>query len=255
MSTSTDQNLWDLWLKKQDMEAANELVKQYSYLVSYHVERLAAHLPKSVQRDDLTSLAYLGLFDAINKFDPNRDLKFDTYASFRVRGSIIDRLRKEDWLPRSLREKAKQVEQVAEQLEQQLQREPSAAEIAEHLNTSTDEVENTIKHALFSNVLSIDQRPASSQDDDLDQVSYIIEDGSEDTPDEHILRSEMEEEVAEAIKSLNNNEQLVVSLFYHDELTMTEIGEVLNLTTSRISQIHKQALFKMKHILKDIVYL
>lgn len=253
MSTSTAENLWDKWINKQDSDAANDLIEHYTYLVSFHVERLAAHLPKSVQKDDLTSLAYLGLFDAIKKFDPGRDLKFDTYASFRVRGSIIDGLRKEDWLPRSLREKTKQVEQVAETLEQQLQREPTASEIAEQLNTSTDEIENTIMHSLFSNVLSIDQRPSDSQDDDLENVGYLIQDENEATPDEHVLRVEIEREVSAAIKTLNDNEQLVISLFYHDELTMTEIGEVLDLTTSRISQIHKQALFKMKHILKNVV--
>ncbi|HLS06503.1 MAG TPA: FliA/WhiG family RNA polymerase sigma factor [Bacillota bacterium] len=252
MTASPNKKLWDKWLSDRDMEAANDLVKQYNYLVNFHVERLLAHLPKSVQKDDLISLAYMGLFDAIKRFEPSRELKFDTYASFRIRGSIIDGLRREDWLPRSLREKTKQVEQVSEQLEQKLQRKPSVSEIAKQLKISPAEVEETVKNSLFANVLSIDQRTNESTDDEFDSISYIIPDHENETPDEHVLKTEMEQEVAEAIKTLNKNEQLVISLFYHDELTMTEIGEVLSLTTSRISQIHKQALFKMKDALKDL---
>src|SRR5699024_3699001 len=132
------------------------------YLVSFHVDRLLTHLPKNVQKDDLISLAYLGLFDAIKKFEQSRKLKFDTYASFRIRGSIIDGLRKEDWLPRSLREKTKKVEQVTDQLEQKLQRKPTTVEIAQQLNTSASEVEETVKNSLFANVLSIDQQTNDS---------------------------------------------------------------------------------------------
>src|SRR5690625_979963 len=113
-----EQTLWDKWLNNRDDYAANELVRKYMYLVSFHVERIAVNLPSNVKKDDLESLAFIGLFDALNKFEPERELKFDTYASFRIRGSIIDGLRKEDWLPRSLREKAKQIEDISHQLEQ-----------------------------------------------------------------------------------------------------------------------------------------
>ncbi|HLS20389.1 MAG TPA: FliA/WhiG family RNA polymerase sigma factor [Bacillota bacterium] len=252
MTTSPNKKLWDKWLSNQDMDAANELVKQYNYLVSFHVDRLSAHLPKSVQKDDLVSLAYMGLFDAIKKFEPSRKLKFDTYASFRIRGSIIDGLRREDWLPRSLREKTKQVEQTSDQLEQKLQRKPTPSEIAKQLNMTPAEVEETVKNSLFANVLSIDQRTTDTNDEEPEGIGYIIPDKENETPDEQLVKLEMKQEVAKAIQLLNKNEQLVISLFYHDELTMTEIGEVLNLTTSRISQIHKQALYKMKDTLKDL---
>lgn len=254
MATSSTDQLWKQWLNDQNMDAANALVKQYSYLIDFHVDRLSAHLPKTVQKDDLISLAYMGLFDAIKKFEPSRKLKFDTYASFRIRGSIIDGLRQEDWLPRSLREKTKQVEQMSEQLEQQLHRKPTASEIAKQLNMKDSEVEETIKNSLLANVLSINQRTIDPKNDDQENMNYMIPDQQNATPDEHLMKSEMEREVANAIQSLNKNEQRVISLFYHDELTMTEIGEVLDLTTSRISQIHKQALYKMKDVLKDFSY-
>lgn len=246
------QKLWDKWLQEADMDAANKLVKSYMYLVTFHVERISSHLPSNVHKDDLFSLAYMGLFDALKRFDPKRDLKFDTYASFRIRGSILDGLRKEDWLPRSLRDKTKKVEAMAEKLEQQYQRTPRLEEIAKKLNMPTEEVETIIRDSLFSNILSIEQKPKEHSDQDSEGIGYVIADEDSLSPDEHTIQAELKQTLAEAIKSLNKNEQLVISLFYHDELTMTEIGEVLNLTTSRISQIHKQALFKMRKILQEI---
>jgi len=250
--SSVEEELWNRWIQANDRDAANELIKKYTYLVMFHVERIATHLPSNVHKDDLISLAYMGLFDAIKRFEPNRDLKFDTYASFRIRGSIIDGLRKEDWLPRSLREKAKQVEAASEELEQAYQREPSTAEIAEKLNITSSEVETIIKDSLFAHVLSIEQKTKNDNEDYKEGIGYIIPDEEMKTPDEYMLQVELKEELADVIKSLNKNEQLVISLFYDDELTMTEIGEVLGLTTSRISQIHKQALYKMKRSLEKL---
>ena len=128
-----EDKLWNDWITNKSSEAANELIVNYMYLVNFHAERISSQLPKSVSKEDVKSLGLLGLYDALKKFDPTRDLKFDTYASFRIRGSIIDGLRKEDWLPRSIREKAKKVEQAAEQYEQKHPREATAGEIAEML--------------------------------------------------------------------------------------------------------------------------
>src|SRR5699024_7156879 len=196
--------------------------------------------------DDLISFAYIGLLDAIHKFEPDRDLKFDTYASFRVRGSIIDGLRKEDWLPRAQREKTKKVEKATKAIEQQLQRTPTVAEIAEELLITKEEVETLVKDMMFSNVLSIDQ-PMKTEDNDAQEgIGYTIPDDRSIQPDEMIVDTEIKKELVETIKQLNENEQLVISLFYDEELTMTEIGEVLQLTTSRISQIHKSAISKLR---------
>lgn len=246
------EKLWSRWLNDNDMDAANELIKNYTYLVTFHVERISVHLPNNVHKDDLLSFAYMGLFDALKKFEPSRDLKFDTYASFRIRGSILDGLRKEDWLPRSLREKTKKVESVSDELQQKYHRPPRAKEIAYKLNMSSSEVETIIKDSLFANILSIEQKPNNHSDEHKEGIGYAIPDEETVTPDQYMLQAEMKKDLANAIKTLNKNEQLVISLFYHDELTMTEIGDVLNLTTSRISQIHKQALFKMRDILKDL---
>ncbi|WP_373896034.1 FliA/WhiG family RNA polymerase sigma factor [Virgibacillus natechei] len=250
--TSLEQKLWDKWIYAKDRDAANELIQNYMYLVSFHVDRISSHLPNSVDRDDVKSFGLIGLYDALKKFEPARDLKFDTYAAFRVRGAIIDGLRKEDWLPRSLREKTKKIEQVTEKLEQTLQRLPTAEEIAAKTDMLTREVEEIIKDSLFAHVLSMEEKPRDGKSELKEGLGYTIADEAIISPEGNMLDIEVKEELAEGIKSLNDNEQMVVSLFYHDELTLTEIGNVLGLTTSRISQIHKKAIFKLRKALKKI---
>ncbi|MEN1966850.1 FliA/WhiG family RNA polymerase sigma factor [Lentibacillus sp. N15] len=247
-----EQQIWDQWVKHHDHDAANALIQHYMYLVTFHVERIASHLPTSVSKDDIKSFGLIGLFDAIKKFDPNRDLKFDTYASFRVRGAIIDGLRREDWLPRSIRDKTKRIEKVSRELEQHLQRSPSSQEIADRLGIDAKEVETLVRDTLFANILSIEENPNDSSSDHKEGIGYIIPDEMSVIPDEQIVQSELYGELAKGIQSLNEKEQLVISLFYHKELTLTEIGEVLGLTTSRISQIHRKSIFKLRNTLQKI---
>lgn len=247
-----EKNLWKAWLHGRDSEAANELIKNYMYLVTFHVERIKGTLPSSVSRDDLNSFGLAGLFDAMKKFDLERNLKFDTYASFRIRGAIIDGLRKEDWLPRSLREQTKKIEQASRILEQQLQRVPSSTEIAEYLNLTSNEVETVIQDSLLSNVWSLEDKPKDNEDGSKEGIGYLIEDDDAVQPEEIIVQDELEDDLVQSLKSLNKNEQLVISLFYQEELTFTEVGEILGLTTSRISQIHKKAIFKLRSKLEKI---
>jgi len=239
-------NYWDKWVSVRDPDAGDILVKKYTPLVSYHVQRIHSGLPKNVHRDELVSLGMAGLFDALNKFDPKRDLKFDTYASFRIRGSIIDGLRKEDWLPRSAREKAKKMETQIEELEQRLLRHASPEEIAEYTGVPVEEVYHTVQEHFFSNLLSIDEQ-LLDQDDDKKTIS--IRDDETKTPEQTMVWQELLTELTSQIKQLNEKEQLVLSLFYSEELTLTEIGEIMGLSTSRISQIHSKALFKLRKLL------
>ncbi|WLR53411.1 FliA/WhiG family RNA polymerase sigma factor [Mesobacillus subterraneus] len=243
-STSEEQVTWDKWVQFRDPDAGNLLIKKYMPLVSYHVQRISVSLPKSVSRDDLRSLGMIGLYDALEKFDPNRDLKFDTYSSFRIRGAILDGLRKEDWLPRSTREKAKKIDAAIERLEQRFMRNATIEEIASELNMDETEIYSTINEHFFANVLSIDEHP--SENDDRDNQSFVIKDVKAEIPEDKLLKSEMLEEIAAKVSKLNEKEQLVLSLFYKEELTLTEIGQVMNLSTSRISQIHSKAIFKLR---------
>lgn len=247
-----EQVYWQNWVDTRDAQAGNNLVKKYMPLVSYHVQRIAVNLPRNVSRDDLRSLGMIGLYDALEKFDPNRDLKFDTYASFRIRGAILDGLRKEDWLPRNTREKAKKIEAAIEKLEQRLMRNASIQEISSEMSMSEEEVQSVINEHFFANILSIDEKP--NEQDEKESHSFIIKDERAEIPEEKVAKDELIREMVGMISQLNDKEQLVISLFYKEELTLTEIGQVMDLSTSRISQIHSKAIFKLRHALEKIVY-
>ncbi len=249
-SSPQEQILWRNWTSTRDSEAANELIKYYIHLVHYHVQRISVALPQSANKDDLFSLGLIGLYDALEKFEINRELKFETYASFRIKGAIMDGLRKEDWLPRSIRDKTKKIEVEYRKLEQELNRTPTINEIAEQLSLSSKDVEDAMKDSFFSHILSIEEKPKEYGSDPKEGVGYHLPDYNSRQPDEELLFSETVEDLQEGIKQLNESEQMVVSLFYHEELTLTEIGQVLGLTTSRISQIHSKALYKLGNYLK-----
>jgi RNA polymerase sigma factor for flagellar operon FliA len=251
--TLTDEQvIWQKWKDARDSQAGDVLIKKYMPLVSYHVQRISVGLPKSVNKDDLMSLGLYGLYDALEKFDPSRDLKFDTYASFRVRGAIIDGLRKEDWLPRSSREKAKRIEATIEKLEQKHLRNISSKEIANELGISEGEVVNVINEGFYANVLSIDEQLVDHEDGE--SIGFRIKDDNQQTPEEKIVKDELIAQLSDVITELSEKEQLVISFFYKEELTLTEIGQIMNLSTSRISQIHSKALFKLRKILENVIH-
>jgi RNA polymerase sigma factor for flagellar operon FliA len=243
-----DGKLWDKWLTERSHDACDELIRRYMPLVHYHVQRISIGLPKNVQRDDLISHGLLGLYDALEKFQPERDLKFDTYASFRVRGAIIDGLRKEDWLPRSMREKIKKVESTMEMLEQRNGRYVTSEEVAKELNMDNNDVVQVMTEYFTSNILSIDER---SQDTERNETyAATIEDKITKTPERYSSEIETKQELAKVIEQLPEKERLVISLFYFEEMTLTEIGQILNLSTSRISQIHSKSLFRLQQAMK-----
>lgn len=246
--TLEDKKQWENWLNKRCVDAGNYLVKRYLPLVNYHVQRISVNLPRNIAKDDLQSLGLFGLYDALEKFDQKRDLKFDTYASFRIRGAILDGLRKEDWRPRNIREKGKKLDLIIEQLEQKLLRKALPVEIAKEANMTEEEVIQLMNELFFANLLSIDDKKMDV--DDKESKANSIKDDKTLTPDEELLKKETIQEMMEAIGHLNEKEQLVISLFYKEELTLTEIGDVLGLSTSRISQIHSKAIFKLKQLLE-----
>lgn len=244
--------IWKKWQQDKDEQAGNKLVEHYMPLVDYQVNRIYTTLPKNVERQDIKSLAFMGLVDALEKFDPNRDLKFDTYASFRIKGSIIDGLRKEDWLPRSVREKAKIVEQATERLEKRLNREPKISEIANEVGISHQETSEIVKDTLVANFLSIEEQKSEQQPEHWESLRNTIPDRQAYTPEESSLKKEQINELVTVITELNEKEQLVLQLFYKEELTFTEIGGILQLSTSRISQIHTKSIAKLKSLLTTV---
>nr|WP_295970413.1 FliA/WhiG family RNA polymerase sigma factor [uncultured Bacillus sp.] len=249
--TEDEQQYWEKWTNFRDEDAGNFLIKKYLSLVSYHVQRISVSLPKNVSREDLKSLGMMGLYDALEKFDPKRDLKFDTYASFRVRGAILDGLRKEDWLPRSTRDKAKKMDALIGRLEQKYMRNVTAEEVAKELNLPVEEVYTTMNEYFFANVLSMDE--GVKEHEDTERTTFSLKDDRAILPEESILKKEVIEEMIGIISQLNDKEQLVISLFYREELTLTEIGQIMNLSTSRISQIHSKCIYKLRKSLEKLI--
>ncbi|WP_176583357.1 FliA/WhiG family RNA polymerase sigma factor [Priestia megaterium] len=245
-----EHKIWQEWRETRDSHAGNMLVKKYMPLVNYHVQRISVGLPKNIHKEELRSLGLIGLYDALEKFDYGRDLKFDTYASFRIRGAIIDGLRKEDWLSRSAREKTKRIEQATEALEQRYLRRVAPSEVAKEVGMTEADVVHTMNEGFLANVLSMEEQPKEYEDG---EQKYTIKDEKTLSPEEELINDERYQELAEVIEQLNEKEQLVVSLFYKEELTFTEIAQLLGLSTSRVSQIHSKALFKMRTSLSKII--
>lgn len=244
--------LWAKWLEGKDDFAANELVSNYMYLVNFHVERVASHIPANYDKSELKSFGLMGLYDALNKFDPAREFKFDTYATIRIRGAIMDGLRKEDWLPRRLRDQSKQIGKITRQLEQYLQRKPTSTEIGLEMSLSGEEVESIVNSTIYANVISIDTQVNTTNTNENTTIGSMLVDEEIASPDEQVMKNEVINLLVHNIKKLNKNEQMVISLFYDQGLTLTEIGEILELTTSRISQIHKRAIFKLRELLEKL---
>ncbi|WP_373284427.1 FliA/WhiG family RNA polymerase sigma factor [Pullulanibacillus pueri] len=242
------QYYWTRWTETRDNEAADYLIKLYEPLVQFHVRRLRVGLPNTVTTDELMSYGYMGLYDALVKFDVSRDLKFDTYASFRIRGAILDGLRRDDPIPRTLREKSKKVDAITERLEQLYKRNVTIDEIAEEMGISSEEVESIITDSFLGSMKSIDDE--FTVNERRDKIAHLIEDKGAIRPEQNMIKDEMIQALAQHITSLNEKEQIVISLFYHEELTLTEIGKVMSLSTSRVSQIHSKALLKLRKVLE-----
>ena len=235
---------WKDWQQQQDAESGDYLVEKYLPLVDFVVQRFMISLPKSVDKDDVRSLGLEGLLDALEKFDLARDIKFETYASWRIKGAIIDGLRKADWLPRSVRQQVKKVEEAYTVLEQEKNRAVTDKEVSEHLGITTAELNKTVSEAALSTMISIDQ----TVQDDSGQValSNLIKNDLAESPEKKLMEQVLKETLANAIERLPENEKITVSLCYFEELTLTEIAEVLNLSVSRISQLHSKAMLRLR---------
>lgn len=228
-------------------EARDALILNYSPLVKYVAGRVAVGLPANIEQADLISYGIFGLIDAIDKYDQSRGIKFETYAISRIRGAIIDELRAIDWVPRSVRFKAREVEKAYQSLENKLKRPPSDAEIAEEMGVTIDELNHiytqlsTVSLVALDELMSVD----GGQGDKLALVE-TIEDTRTASPMEAFESEEMKSILAEAINRLPEREKIVVTLYYFEGLTLAQIGEVLGVTESRICQMHTKAVLGLK---------
>jgi RNA polymerase sigma factor FliA len=239
--------LWRDYRKTKNQAVRDRLILTYAPLVKYVAGRLGSGLPAHVDENDLVSYGLLGLMGAIERFDPDRDIKFETYAIARIRGSIIDELRALDWVPRSVRSRARDIERAIAELERTLRRAPTDEEIAGKLGISTDELDESLTDIGRSSIAALDELWTVSSSGG-DQVALIdtIEDTHGPEPQAELAQTELKEALAESIARLPEREKLVVTLYYYEELTLREIGEVLGVTESRVSQLHTKAILRLK---------
>jgi RNA polymerase sigma factor FliA len=240
-------DLWSRYKEDGDQQARERLVLAYSPLVKYVAGRMSSGLPAHVEEADLISYGLLGLISAIERFDLEREIRFETFAVTRIKGSIIDELRSLDWVPRSVRAKAREIEQANAKLENKLQRAPTDAEMSDALGVTQDEFQESLVKIANSSVVALDELWTVS-DSSGDQVSLLdtIPDPHAADPARELDLTDMKDSLADAIARLPEREKLVIALYYYENLTLREIGEVLGVTESRVSQLHTKAVLRLK---------
>jgi RNA polymerase sigma factor for flagellar operon FliA len=243
---------WAAFKGEASPSAREKLILHYAPLVKYVASRVATGLPASVEQADLVSYGMFGLMDALGKFEPGRGNKFETYAIPRIKGAIIDELRAMDWVPRSIRFKAREIDKANADLEAMLKRQPSEKELAERLGVTLRELHDVVSQISFVSVLALDERVSVGADRG-EQVSLIdtLADKGID-PTQGVESQETRGLLAAAINDLSEREKIVVTLYYFEGLTLAEIGEILGVTESRVCQIHTKAVGVLRGQLTEV---
>ncbi|MBO2945730.1 FliA/WhiG family RNA polymerase sigma factor [Paenibacillus sp. F411] len=239
--------LWTAWKEDGDLSAKKQLIEKYLHIVDYVSGRLAIGLPRNVSKGDLASNGVMGLIDAIDKFDYKRGLQFETYASWRVRGAILDSLRQGDWVPRSVREKAKKIETAYQQLEQKYLRTVSDTEMSEYLQVSEKEFRHMLQEVA---VMTLNSLEDPIREEESETRMTLLVDEKAKNPDHKVHEFYLKEALIKGIGKLTEKEKTVVSLLYYEDLSLSEIAEVMSLSPSRISQLHSKAILRLRGALE-----
>ncbi|HET8930865.1 MAG TPA: RNA polymerase sigma factor WhiG [Acidimicrobiales bacterium] len=243
--------LWTRYKRSGKRYVRDQLILQYSPLVKYVAGRVAAGLPSSVDQGDLVSCGMFGLVDAIDKFDPERGFRFETYAITRIRGAIMDELRSMDWVPRSVRAKTRRIEEAMAKLEAELHRAPTDAELADQLSVSVDQLQQMLSQISMTGVAALDELLSlGAESGDSVTLGDTIAGDSED-PSDVFESVEMRDRLREAVAALPERERMVLGLYYYEGLTLAQIGEVVGVTESRICQIHTKSVLQLRSRLTD----
>jgi RNA polymerase sigma factor FliA len=231
--------------QKLTSDQKDKLIMEYAPLIKFIAQKIAVRLPSNIELDDLISSGVIGLMDAIEKYDPSRDNKFKTYAEFRIRGAILDELRAQDWVPRSVRDKAKLLDRTIVKLEATLGRNATDDEICEALNINIDEFHDLVNQVRPISMLSIDEA-ATFSNVDKKSILNILEGEKLNNPHSQLNIKVVKDIIAKAIEELPEKQRLVLSLYYYEDLNLKEIGQVLDVTESRVSQLHAQAVTRLR---------
>jgi RNA polymerase sigma factor for flagellar operon FliA len=248
----SEEELWVSYKKKKDPLIRESFIKQYAPLVKYVAGKVAATMPHSVDFDDLVGFGVFGLIDAIDKFDPDKNVKFKTYAVTRIRGAIFDELRSIDWVPRSVRQKSKEIEEAIVETEAKLGRPATDSEIASSMGLTDSEFAKTMLKVSGTSILSLSDVWYTADDSDKVSIGDSIESPSSLNPDAIIEREEIKRVIVQSIQELPDKEKKVLVLYYYEDLTLKEIGKVLEVTESRISQLHTKAILRLRAKLTNV---
>lgn len=241
-----EDKMWAEYRKTQSTELRDRFIKQYMPLVKYVAGKVSVGMPNSVEFDDLVGFGHFGLLDAINKYDPSKNVKFKTYAVTRIRGAIFDELRQIDWVPRSVRQKSREIEEAVSSLEAKFGRTVTTTEVANYLKISEDNYHKTLMKVSGTSVLSLNEVWYSGDDSDNLSIGDSIEAPSSLNPDTIAEKAEIKRVITEAIEELPEKEKMVITLYYNERLTFKEIGAILKVSESRISQLHTKANLRLK---------
>jgi RNA polymerase sigma factor for flagellar operon FliA len=238
--------------RKLTQEEKDKLITEYAPLIKFIAQKIAVRLPSNIELDDLISAGVIGLMDAIDKWDPTRDNKFKTYAEFRVRGAILDELRAQDWVPRSIRDKAKLLDKTIQNLEAELGRTATEEEVAKAMNITIEEFHDLLNQVRPVSLLSIDEAQSFSNVDKK-SILNILEGTKLNNPYVQLNMKTVKDVVTQAIEELPERQRLVLSLYYYEDLNLKEIGKVLRVTESRVSQLHAQAVSRLRNKLAQVL--
>jgi RNA polymerase sigma factor for flagellar operon FliA len=248
----TEEELWQQYRKARDPAIRETFIKQYAPLVKYVAGKVAVGMPNNVEFDDLVGYGVFGLIDAIDKYDPDKNVKFKTYAVTRIRGAIFDELRLIDFVPRSVRQKTREIETTISSLEAQLGRTATDVEIASAMGMDEAEYMKVIQKISGTSIISLNDLWYSGDDNDKVSIGDSIESPSSLNPDVMVVNDEIRRVIVEAINELPDKEKKILVLYYYEDLTLKDIGRVLQVTESRVSQLHTKAVLHLRSKLTNI---
>lgn len=242
MTEAQRNSLWESYSNNRSIELRDQIIEEYAPLVKIVAGKLSMYLGYNVEYDDLVGYGVFGLIDAIDKFDLSKGYKFETYASLRIRGAILDQVRKMDWIPRSLRQKQKKIDTAIAELEKSNGKAPSDSEVAAYLGISEDEYDNWQGQAKVTNLVSLDEFVEAAGERQVEPIRAA----NSEQPEKQAERNEIKRILMETLDVLTDKEKSVIVLYYYEDLTLKEVSKVLDVSESRVSQLHTKALSKMK---------